>query len=419
MDKMEVSNEWRFCTLCKQPYSFDTSASTDNRDESSSINDHAELNLNRVIPVQSVACSHILCLLCVQQQASALTTTAGDDRRIIQCPICWTDKAFDANNPIISVITCDLLNELQTLSLARSKGKENSSAIKESRGQPENSSNQYEQLNFEQNQPQDCLLCSFNDKKECGIHLGNQVSDVLLTHSEFQRDENSNPKTEDNDDFLLNKTSKISPTTEHTAVIHPSQPGAFYVQGIAENAHETTDEELHVAEARMIDEIPTVHAEAWEPQPPFYKKYRYWLIGVFVILIILSLIVLLSMIIPKRIRNKKLLAIVLNVSNQSSIAGLGEPQSMAKTWILGPHNFGYDPTRNHDQLAQRYVCATLCWSLGCENFALTPADNECNWLPELVHCSSSGKIINITIGKQSHRPIFFCFGHELLLTVLV
>ena len=124
------------------------------------------------------------------------------------------------------------------------------------------------------------------------------------------------------------------------------------------------------------------------------------LIPICIILIILLFLVFLLVVVPHQVRENKLLAIVLNVSNQTSVRGLGVPQIWAKNWVLGSHNYAYDPTRDREQIAQRYVFATLCWSLGCENFSVSPADNECNWLPELLHCSSDGKVTNLTFGKR-------------------
>jgi len=352
----DSANEWLYCTLCKRPYNNDILTAITDTTDSHSTNVDEPLTLSRVIPVQSVACSHILCLSCVQQQASNLETTTSnnaDGSRIIQCPRCGAKRAFDAENPIVSTIVCDLLNDLQTIA-----------------------------------------------------HTGKGIND-----SERIADESSDSRSD--------KPTAVSQLSERNAVLPARLPGAFSVQGIIENRPETLDEELQVAEARIIDEIPTVHAEALVQQVTFCMRYRYLLITSFSILIILLFLVFLLVIVPRQIRENELLAIVLNVSNQTDVNGLGVPQTWAKNWILGLHNYGYDPARDREQIAQRYVFATLCWSLGCENFTVSPADNECNWLPELLHCSSDGKASNLTFGKQKCSFYFQFVSHQLLAISLI
>ncbi len=344
-DMGDSANEWLYCTLCKRPYSNDILTAITNTADGHSTNGDELLNLSRVIPVQSVACSHILCLSCVQQQASNLETTSNnpDGSRMIQCPKCGTESAFDAENPIVSTIVCDLMNDMLTIT-----------------------------------------------------HTGIGIND-----SERVADESI--------DSTSNKPNTVNQNSERNAVLPARLPGAFSVQGIIENMPVTLDEELQVAEARIIDEIPTVHAEALVQQVTFCTRYRYLLITFFSILITLLFLEFLLVIVPHQIRENNLLAIVLNVSNQTDVNGLGVPQTWAKNWILGSHNYGYDPTRDREQIAQRYVFATLCWSLGCENFSVSPADNECNWLPELLHCSSDGKASNLTFGKQKFSFTFSFF----------
>lgn len=403
---MSDINDWLYCTVCKRPYSNDVlTPAIINVADGDGTDGGEPLNLSGVIPVQSVACSHVLCLSCVQQQASNLATTSNDPggSRIIPCPKCGADGAFDADNPIVSAIAFDILNDLQTSVRPNTNGNKHvSKPEKEISGQSEISVNDIKKIYMEHNQPQDVMLSGVDTENGSDTNIdGSQQpeTDTFLDDTEGNAEESIDSTTE--------KANRISQNSEHNAVLPARLPGAFSVQGFVEDIPETPDEELQVAEARRIDEIPTVHAEALVQQVAFWKRYRYVLIPIFIILIILLFLEFLLVIVPQQIRENKLLAIVLNVSNQTSVRGLGVPQTWAKNWVLGLHNYAYDPTRDREQIAQRYVFATLCWSLGCENFSVSPADNECNWLPELLHCSSDGKVTNLTFGKQI--ILFFSF----------
>jgi hypothetical protein len=109
--ELNIDDDWCRCQICSRPYSSEVPTSAE-----AGRGGQEESNL--AIPVQSAVCSHVLCLYCVKQQTSGLKPGDGNDEaqnHVVQCPICWRENAFDAKEPIISVMTCNLLKKLQAL----------------------------------------------------------------------------------------------------------------------------------------------------------------------------------------------------------------------------------------------------------------------------------------------------------------
>ena len=152
-------------------------------------------------------------------------------------------------------------------------------------------------------------------------------------------------------------------------------------------------------------EINIVHAE---PLVSFFERHQrlfrgLLFVGVTFIFLgaVFALAVILPEIIKEQYRETSLVRIVLEESNISSIKELGCSQALAKNWILGSSNLQLDPKKDRDQIAQRYILATLFYSMGGENSKnrsnfLSP-DNKCNWYPEAVACSRHDKVLNISL----------------------
>ena len=104
---MEEYN-WRWCFLCRRKYSCDVFSA----DQESSDN---KSHLIRIVPVKSAVCNHLLCLACVEQQSQDQSSNnndyLGNQHQSVLCPVCRKTDAFCAYEPIISLVTCQLLKK--------------------------------------------------------------------------------------------------------------------------------------------------------------------------------------------------------------------------------------------------------------------------------------------------------------------
>lgn len=193
-------------------------------------------------------------------------------------------------------------------------------------------------------------------------------------------------------------------------------PGAVCVDGPHFNSTHGNDEdrsisndiqEPYLAVGTLVVDPPLVHAKRWVP---FYVKYRRWLFGISVVVVIVIAVVL-AVEIPKQKRTAartiSFKNIAFEVSGQSSEIGLGFPQKEALDWILGPNNTRFDAQDDKEQIMQRYQLAILYHSTAGENWTKSgtflSADDECNWFKESIICSKDQRVTNITLGET----IFF------------
>jgi len=389
---METKNGLCCCTLCDCPFSSDAAEPL-----------HAEStdNLNVALPVQSARCSHILCLACVQQQTLAIRNDNGDAEsrhRSVRCPICWQEDAFNAKEPIISTMTCSLLQQLQSLSSAQPP-KDN-----------EDSTHKMIVPDGKKARHKDCYVST--QEAHGTDQPGKQDSKVALhepdifvcekepqltyqlPHSERNGDDLSSSSSEESRHRNPAKETDTSPAhtsstgnqTIQSAPVRPSSlPGAFPIPGIRprlnENNTESPIEDLVQAYLVVdVDPLPTpeiniVHAE---PLVSFFEKHQRLFRGLlfvgvpFIFLgVIFTLAVILPGIIKEQQRATSFVRIVLEESNKSSVKDLGLSQALAKNWILGSNNMQFDPKKDRDRISQRYLLATLFYSMGGENWENT------------------------------------------------
>eukprot|EP00590_Aulacoseira_subarctica_P006689 CAMPEP_0172436362 /NCGR_PEP_ID=MMETSP1064-20121228/71683_1 /TAXON_ID=202472 /ORGANISM="Aulacoseira subarctica , Strain CCAP 1002/5" /LENGTH=1257 /DNA_ID=CAMNT_0013184763 /DNA_START=30 /DNA_END=3802 /DNA_ORIENTATION=- len=110
------TDKWRFCPLCSQPFTSAPDTTVDDVVVPDSDDDEVR---NLVIPVPSVACSHLLCLSCLQQHQQTINDDAGNltAGTFVPCPICSEEDAFLIKNCKTSSVLCDLLKTVQEQSL--------------------------------------------------------------------------------------------------------------------------------------------------------------------------------------------------------------------------------------------------------------------------------------------------------------
>jgi len=182
-----------------------------------------------------------------------------------------------------------------------------------------------------------------------------------------------------------------------------SLPGAFAVEGPHFNSQDHNNFNLPesyenqnevLVHATLVEDPPPeteVYTAYAEPLLPFREKYKWHLRGGFSAAIIV-LVVVLAIAIPTARRKNSMTSIALQTSNQTSTNMLGVAQRQALNWVLGPNNSQYDPTRDRNQIAQRYILATLYYSTGggnwTQNSNMLSKDDECNWY-ESVICSQA------------------------------
>ena len=115
---MDEKEDWTSCPVCLEQYTSDASSlvKKDTEDEECTLN----------VPLQSAVCSHLVCFTCVRKQAALQNhgdkparSLKGDNsedtvqNKLVQCPICNREDAFNADDPIMSHVTCKLVKSLQ------------------------------------------------------------------------------------------------------------------------------------------------------------------------------------------------------------------------------------------------------------------------------------------------------------------
>jgi len=191
----------------------------------------------------------------------------------------------------------------------------------------------------------------------------------------------------------------------------PLLPGAFAIAGPHLNSinEEDNASELLVEAYLVTDPEPVLAATSnpetlivhAEPLLSFCEKYQ-WLLRrlsiAAILMVIIVNIVALSLTMPTVVRNKKVTSIVVRLSNH-----VGVPQRMAMEWILGANNTHLDPDNQRDQIAQRYILATLYYSTLGENWTRSgnflSSGDECKWYGQSVFCSQDGSVVYIQLGK--------------------
>jgi len=191
-----------------------------------------------------------------------------------------------------------------------------------------------------------------------------------------------------------------------------TMPGAVWVNGPNFNSADRNNDdrsisndepEPYLAVGTLVIDPPIVHAK---PLVPFFVKYRRWLSGVLIVGVVV-IVSFLAVRVPKNKKNAErtttLKKIALEVSNQTSINGLGFSQKQALDWILGANNNRFDPLHDKEKIMQRYQLANLYYSTTGENWTKSgnfmSDDDECNWIQESVICSADQRITNITLGE--------------------
>lgn len=414
--------QWHFCPLCERPYSSEVYRTTTSTTDKSTKKE-AEVGspfLNSAVPVQSVVCSHVLCLSCVQQQVSLFTNARiaeaarGEvDKETtpppkVQCPFCWKNNAFDAKKPLISMLTCHLLQELEKSLLSQECADSGNPGLVEPRSHDDCQQTRVQQ---EQQQQSDHQPSIDNDSSIIRMLSGDMgVFDI--------------PRNE-NDEMLTGDLNNLLQVHEDT--IETQQQNTPYDHSPVEDHNQ-----VYLAEALPVVDAPIAYAELLEPSVPFYVKRRRLLIALSLTLLIIPLVIVLVIKIPVNIRNKKLTSIILNLTNQSSFQALSVPERSSLVWIQGSDNFDFSPDFDRTRIAQRFIIANfffstfyysikasssddfitkdtdlqkrfiyaaICFSVDCSNLPLEPRDDECTWLPESLSCSVDGEIISITLGK--------------------
>ena len=94
---MDEKEDWTSCPISLQQCTSDASFAVKRGTEDE------ECTLN--VPVQSIICSHLVCLSCIRKQA-ALVNYGGNDKNCeetvqkkgVQCPICYREDVFNADD---------------------------------------------------------------------------------------------------------------------------------------------------------------------------------------------------------------------------------------------------------------------------------------------------------------------------------
>ena len=399
----EGTDKWRFCPLCSQPF-----ATLGTTVDLSDADDEEVRNL--AIPVPSVACSHLLCLSCLQQQPTINgdvgNLTAGG---FLPCPICSKEDAFSKNNCQTSTIWCDLLKTVQEQSLQ----------IQEQLLQIQDQSLQIQVQSIQIIELEDILKkvqeSKFEDRTDgCENFASNELDEEFVGLDKTQgtiagvdkQEEGTLLSTENGNQGVQQPTFSI------TSGATGNQPGAYSVPGLQMNSNNinnglqndlaeiSTDNIVH---AYVVEPTPTPVLAFAEPMVSFFEKYRWPLRGL-VFAAIVAITVSLAIKIPTVRRTNSLTSIALSISNQTSVDLLGGPQKLAFGWILGSANAKFDPSKNQAQIKQRYILATLFFSTGGFDWNQTgtmlSSDNECAWLEQAINCSEDGSVAIIQLGKK-------------------
>jgi len=425
----ESASKWRYCPLCARPYALDVPTTDE-------ITRSGQESLNSAVPVQSNLCSHVLCLSCVREKAHSMEISSEDEENLasfVQCPICLKEDAFDATHPIISTMACDLLKLVQEQSLVDQEiaSKKNIFQSKQA------------EIDQESGVAQGSLkLTTYaaqlemrDDDRE--INHDSKVPTYKPEVFVFDQEPNinSNDGYKDDSDEEIHVTANDGTNIGQTGVQEPrlqpvSLPGAFPVAGPRLNSSNDTNTDTlgsygnHgevLVQATLVEPPPPdpeIYTAYAEPVVPFLEKYKWLIRGGFSTAIIV-IIAALAITIPRAQRNSiiaqrnsRMTSITLQASQQNSSKLLGVSQRKALDWILGPNNAHYDPTKDQDQIAQRYILATLYYSTEGGNWTqngdMLTKNDECDW-HESINCSQGGSVVSIQLGKRCFMDIRFFF----------
>ena len=410
------SNKWRCCPLCARPYTMEvptTEEITRSRREA----------FHSAVPVQSSLCSHVLCFSCIRKKAQSLQIDIEDVENpscFVDCPICEKRDAFDTKNPIISSIACDLLKLVQKTTIALT-GSQTVDARNDSL------SSDHDQIDLESNVAEGSVkLCTLysgqRDTRNNDLKI-NQDSKISKYKPEIliftQEPTLINPKSiqvkhENDDESIAEENVTPNNSSAHHTTTSTSIPGAFAVEGPRLNSADQDASDTFGSLEHYNNEV-LVQATLVEPPPPepemytayavpllpFREKYKWVLRGGFGAAIVV-LVVALAITIPRAQRNRDMTSIALQTSNQNSTKMLGVPQRTALDWVLGPNNIHYNPARDRNQIAQRYILMTLYYSTGGKNWTqnntMLSKGNECDWY-DSVNCSEFGLVTKIQLGE--------------------
>jgi len=415
MDK--ITDKWRFCPLCSQP--FTTPGTT--VDDVALDSDDEEVR-NHVIPVPSVACSHLLCLSCLQQHQQTINNDAGNltAGTFVPCPICSEEDAFLTKNCKTSSVLCDLLKTVQEQSLQNQDQslqiQDQSLQIQEQSLQLQEQSLQIQEQSIQIIELQDILKTvqesKFEERKDgCENFALDELEEEFVKLDEAKETISGQDKREEGT-LLLTENGNQGVQQPNVSIANgTNQPGAYPIPGLQLNSNNINDglqsdlaeiSNDNIIHAYVVEPTPTPVMAFAEPLVSFFEKYRWSLRGL-VVAAIVAIVVALAIKIPTVRRTKSLTSIALGISNQTSLDLLGGPQKMAFNWILGRNNAKFDPSKNQAQIKQRYILATLFFSTGGFDWNQTgnmlSSDDECAWLEQAINCTDDGSVANIQLGK--------------------
>ena len=387
------TDKWHFCPLCSHPFTSTPNTTVDGVAVPDSDEDDVR---NLVIPVPSVACSHLLCLSCLQQHQQTFNNDTGNltASAFVPCPICSEEDAFLIKNCKPSSVLCELLKTVQEQSL------------------------QNQEQTIQIIELQDILKTvqesKFEERKdECENFASNNLEEDFLKLDEARETFAGQDKGEEGTLILTDNGNQGAQQPTVSIANGTHQPGAYPIPGIQMNSNNINDglesgladiSNDNIVHAYVVEPTPTPVVAFAEPLVSFFEKYRWPLRGL-VVAAIVATIVALAITIPTVRRTKSLTSIALGISNQTSLDLLGGPQKMAFDWILGRTNAKFDPSKDQAQIQQRYILATLFYSTGGFDWNQTgnmlSSDDECAWLEQAINCTSDGSVAIIQLGKLS------------------
>ena len=431
------ADEWRFCPLCAREFTSDVQAHQIEKNNNKEVSP-------AVLPLQSATCSHLVCLSCVKQHKKTLATNNQDEENqnsLINCPICNKENAFDDENPILSVMACNMVKIINQLSsaLATSRGpiaKNSSLRQKNMDLDPEdnvavlssqensNGATQEAKIWRRKHEPEIVVFQGEPSagKLEANHSISNERMETMDQHDKSKSALRGNTEAEAGNNITAAQNATAGNSGGQQSPVRPTArpsdpPGAYPIEGPHFNSSNDDDDDFHVptanseeilVHATLVEETPTPRPDMYtayaEPLLSFREKYKWYLRGLALVVVVVTVVVL-AIEVPKVKRNNSLTSIALNVSKQSRVDSLGTPQRMAMNWILGKNNFYYDPEKQRDKLRQRYVLATLYYSTYGDNWTqhenMLSSIDECEWFEHKINCSEAGSVVTLHLGRSN------------------